>query len=121
MLVLQKGTENRLKPACSQIQNQTTAVCIDLNYTFYVCFTERGSLIRSSLILLDVTFFHVFVVLTVSLQELVPPGEGGGIVSDEVHVVKVMETSAGIERNEMKGVPRDVITTKRKNRHLILL
>lgn len=55
----------------------------------------------SLLILLDVPFFHVFVVLTVSLQELVPPGEGGGIVADEVHVVEVMETSAGIEGNEM--------------------
>lgn len=71
----------------------------------------------SLLILLDVPFFHIFVVLTVSLQELVPPGEGGGIVSDEVHVVEVMETSAGIEGNEMQRVPRDVITTERKNQN----
>lgn len=97
MLLLQKGTEEGLKPACSLIQNQTTAVCIHLNYTFYVCFIEGGCLMSSLLILLDVLFFHVLVVQTVGLQELVPPGEGGGIVPDEVHVVEVMETSAGIE------------------------
>lgn len=72
---------------------------------------------RSSLILLDVPLFHIFVVLAVCLQELVPPGEGGCIISDKVHVVEVMETSAGIERNEMQGVPRDVITTERKNQN----
>lgn len=121
MLLLQKGTENKLKPACSLIHSQTTAVCIDVNYTFYECFTVRGVGGVSSLILLDVPFFHVFVVLAVSLQKFVPPGEGGGIVSDEVHVVEVMETSASIERNEMQGVPRDVITTEKKNQNLSLL
>lgn len=68
------------------------------------------------LILLDVLFFHVLVVLTVGLQELVPPGEGGGIVSDEVHVVEVMETRAGIEWDEVEWIPRDVITTGTEQR-----
>lgn len=68
----------------------------------------------SLLILLDFPLVHVLVVLTVGLQELVPPGEGGGIVPDEVHVVEVMETGAGIERNEMQRIPRNIITTVRK-------
>lgn len=73
------------------------------------------------LILLHFPFFHILVVLTVGLQELVPPGEGGGVVPHKVHVVEVMETGAGVEGNEMQRIPRDVITTGGKKKHLILL
>lgn len=41
VLPLQKGTENGLKSARSPIQDQTTAVGVHLNYTFYVCVSLR--------------------------------------------------------------------------------
>lgn len=62
------------------------------------------------LLLLDVLFQHVLVVLTVGPQQLVPPGERGGVVPDEVHVVEVMETGTGVEWDQVERVPRDVIT-----------
>lgn len=62
------------------------------------------------LLLLDVLFQHVLVVLTVRPQQLVPPGECGGVVPDEVHVVEVMETGTSVEWDQVERVPRDVIT-----------
>lgn len=70
---------------------------------------------RPSLILLHVPLLHILAVLAVGLQELVPPGEGRGVVPHKVHVVEVMEASASIERDEMQRVPRDVITTESRN------
>lgn len=61
-------------------------------------------------------FLCVLVVLAVGVQKFVPPGEGGGVVSDEVHVVEVMETGAGVERDQVEGVQRDVVTTDREVR-----
>lgn len=72
---------------------------------------RRGT--SSLLLLLDVLFQHVLVVLTVGPQQLVPPGERGGVVPHEVHVVEVMETSTGVEWDEVERVPRDVITADR--------
>ena len=54
-------------------------------------------------------FLQVFVVLAVSTEQLVPPGEGGSVVPHKVHVVEVMETSASVKWNEVEGVQRDVI------------
>lgn len=54
---------------------------------------------------------RVSVVLGVRLQYLVPPGKGGGVVPYEVHMVEVMETSSGIERDQMERIERDVIPT----------
>lgn len=68
------------------------------------------------LLLLDVLFQHVLVVLTVGPQQLVPPGERGGIVPDEVHVVEIMETGTGVEWDQVERVPRDVITADRGQR-----
>lgn len=62
------------------------------------------------LLLLDILFQHVLVVLIVGPQQLVPPGERGGVVPDEVHVVEVMETGTGVEWDQVERVPRDVIT-----------
>lgn len=61
------------------------------------------------LLLLPSLFLQVLVVLVVRVQELVPPGEGGGVVPHKVHVVEVMETGAGIERDEVERVQRDVV------------
>lgn len=73
---------------------------------------NRGT---SGLLLLLVSLFlHVLVVLAVRLQQLVPPSEGGGVVPDEVHVMEVMETGTGVERDQMERVPRDVVTTERE-------
>ncbi|KAG7221892.1 hypothetical protein INR49_016918 [Caranx melampygus] len=36
------------------------------------------------------------------------PSEGGGVVPDEVHVVEVVETSAGVERDQVERIERDV-------------
>lgn len=69
---------------------------------------------RGLLLLLLSLFLHVLVVLAVCLQKLVPPGEGGGVVPDEVHVVEVMETGAGVERDQVEWVQRDVVTAERK-------
>lgn len=68
------------------------------------------------LLLLDFLFQHVLVVLVVRLQQPVPPGEGGGVVTDEVHVVEVVETGAGVERNQVERVQRDVIATDGEER-----
>lgn len=59
---------------------------------------------------------HVIVVLVVCLQQLVPPGEGGGVVADKVHVMEVMETGAGVERDQVQWVQRDVITAGREEK-----
>lgn len=56
----------------------------------------------------------MLVVLVVGLQQLVPPGEGGGVVPDEVHVVEVVEAGAGVERDQVERVPGDVVTTERE-------
>ncbi len=56
----------------------------------------------------------MLVELVVRVQQLVPPGEGGGVVPDEVHVVEVMETGAGVERDQVERVQRDVVTTERE-------
>lgn len=66
------------------------------------------------LLLLVSLFLHVLVVLVVRLQQLVPPGEGGGVVPNEVHVVEVVETGAGVERDQVERVQRDVVTTERE-------
>lgn len=58
----------------------------------------------------------MLVVLTVGPQQFVPPGERGGVVPDEVHVVEVMETGTGVERDQVERVPRDVITADRGQR-----
>lgn len=71
--------------------------------------------IQSGLLLLLVSqFLHVLVVLVVGIQQLVPPGEGGGVVPDEVHVVEVVEAGAGVERDQVERVPGDVVTTGRE-------
>ena len=62
-----------------------------------------------SLHLLALMFLQVFVVLAVSAEQLVPPGERGGVVPHKVHVVEVMEISASVKWNEVEGVQRDVI------------
>lgn len=63
---------------------------------------------------------HVPVVLAVCTKQLVPPREGGGVVPHEVHVVKVVETGAGVERDEVERVQRDVITADRKNKKYLV-
>lgn len=68
------------------------------------------------LLLLDVFFQHVLAVLTVGPQQLVPPGERGGVVPDEVHVVEVMEAGTSVEWDQVEWVPRDVITADRGQR-----
>lgn len=55
---------------------------------------------------------HVLIVLTVCLQQLVPPSEGGGIVAHKVQVMEVMETAAGVKWDQVKWVPGDIITTE---------
>lgn len=66
------------------------------------------------LLLLISLFLHVLVVLIVRVQQLVPPGEGGGVVPNEIHVVEVVETGAGVERDQVERVHRDVVTTERE-------
>lgn len=66
------------------------------------------------LLLLVSLFLHILVVLVVCLQQLVPPGEGGGVVPDEVHVVEVVETGAGVERDQVEWIQRDVVTAERE-------
>lgn len=66
------------------------------------------------LLLLLVFFLHVLIVLAVCLQQLVPPSEGGGVVAHKVQMMEVVETAAGVEWDQVKRVPRDVITTGRK-------
>lgn len=63
----------------------------------------------SLLLLLVFSFLCVLVVLAVCLQQLVPPSEGGGVVAHKVHVMEVMETAAGVERDQVEGVPWDVV------------
>jgi len=63
------------------------------------------------LLLLARLFHQVFVVLVVCPEQLVPPGEGGGVVAHEVHVVEVMEASAGVEGDEVERIERNVVTT----------
>lgn len=83
----------------------------------YMCFMQqlrsRCASLRSLLLLL-VFFLHVVIVLAVCLQQLVPPSEGGGVVAHKVHVMEVVETAAGVEWDQVKWVPWDVITTGRK-------
>lgn len=68
--------------------------------------------LQKHLLLLLVSLLqHVLVVLTVRPQQLVPPGEGGGVVPNKVHVVEVVETGASIERDQVEWVQRDVVTT----------
>jgi len=67
--------------------------------------------VRVLLLLLALLFQQVFLVLAVCLEQLVPPGERGGVVAHEVHVVEVMEASASVERDEMERIQRNVITT----------
>lgn len=69
--------------------------------------TGASGLLRLLLLL----FQCVLIVLAVCLQQLVPPGEGGGVVPDKVHVVEVVESGASVERDEMERVHWDVITT----------
>ena len=64
---------------------------------------------------------HVLVVLAVGLQQLVPPGKGGGVVPHEVHVVEVMEARASVEGNQVERVHRDIVTAERERCGLILL
>lgn len=66
------------------------------------------------LLLLASLFLHVLVVLAVRLQQLVPPSEGGGVVPNKVHVMEVMETGTGVERDQVERVPRDVVSTERE-------
>lgn len=66
----------------------------------HACESVKGSL-SVLLLLLICLLLHVLVVQVVRLQQLVPPGEGGGVVPDEVHVVEVMETGAGVERDQV--------------------
>lgn len=73
---------------------------------------NRGS--GALLLFLVSLFLHVFVVLAVSVQKLIPPGEGGCIVPNEVHVMEVMETGTSIEWDQVEWVQRDVVTTERK-------
>lgn len=141
ILLRQKGTEDGLKSTCSPIQNQTTTVQVHLKFTFLcvcvslsaargkaaliVClqFTASSSLLPTKLcvwtehgllLLLVSLFLHVLVVLAVRLQQLVPPSEGGGVVPNEVHVMEVMETGTGVERDQVERVPRDVVSTERE-------
>lgn len=141
ILLRQKGTEDGLKSTCSPIQNQTTTVQVNLKFTFLcvcvsliaargkaaliVClqFTASSSLLPTKLrvwtehgllLLLVSLFVHVLVVLAVRLQQLVPPSEGGGVVPNEVHVMEVMETGTGVERDQVERVPRDVVSTERE-------
>lgn len=141
ILLQQKGTEDGLKSTCSPIQNQTTTVQVHLKFTFLcvcvslsaargkaaliVClqFTASSSLLPTKLrvwtehgllLLLVSLFVHVLVVLAVRLQQLVPPSEGGGVVPNEVHVMEVMETGTGVERDQVERVPRDVVSTERE-------
>lgn len=141
ILLQQKGTEDGLKSTCSPIQNQTTTVQVHLKFTFIcvcvslssargkaaliVClqFTASSSLLPTKLrvwtehgllLLLVSLFVHVLVVLAVRLQQLVPPSEGGGVVPNEVHVMEVMETGTGVERDQVERVPRDVVSTERE-------
>lgn len=141
ILLQQKGTEDGLKSTCSPIQNQTTTVQVHLKFTFLcvcvslsaargkaaliVClqFTASSSVLPTKLrvwtehgllLLLVSLFVHVLVVLAVRLQQLVPPSEGGGVVPNEVHVMEVMETGTGVERDQVERVPRDVVSTERE-------
>ena len=63
----------------------------------------------------------MLVELAVSLQQLVPPGEGGGVVPHKVHVVEVMEARAGIERDQVEWVHRDIVAAEKERCVLILL
>lgn len=77
----------------------------------------RASVCASGLLLFLLSLFlQVLVVLVVCVQQLVPPGEGGGVVPDEVHVVEVVETSAGVEWDQVERVERDVVSTDGKKR-----
>lgn len=135
-VVCRKGTWGGLKSACCPIQNHTALVliqwtytCVCLNCTETVAETVAVLTLRvaaSSLLLANqvcvlperstLLFLleHVLVILVVCIQQLVPPHEGGGIVPDEVHVMEVVETGTGVERDEVEGVQRDVITADRK-------
>lgn len=65
--------------------------------------------LHSLLLLLVFSFLCVLVVLAVCLQQLVPPSEGGRVVAHKVHVMEVVETAAGIERDQVERVPWDVV------------
>lgn len=76
--------------------------------------TEISLCISTQLLRLLVSFLHVLIELAVCPQQLVPPSEGGGVVAHKVQVMEVVETAASIEWDQVKWVPRDVITTGRK-------
>lgn len=67
-----------------------------------------------SLLLLLVHLVRVLVVLAVCIQQLVPPSEGGSVVAHKVHVMEVVETAAGVERDQVERVPGDVVTAWRE-------
>lgn len=73
------------------------------------CSRCSSPLVKVLLSFLVLLFVHEFVVLAVSVEKLVPPGEGRGVVSDKVHVVEVMEPRPGVEWDQMHWVERDVI------------
>lgn len=75
----------------------------------------KGGL-SSLLCLLICLLLHVAVVLAVCLQQFVPPREGGGVVPDKVHVVEVVETSAGVEWDQVERVQRNVVTANRNKK-----
>lgn len=62
-------------------------------------------------------FLHVAVVLVVGVEQLVPPGEGGAVVTYKVHVVKVVEACAGVKRDGVQRIQWDVITAGWKKTH----
>lgn len=94
----------------SSIVCSLAAVCT--THCLFFLPPDRG--MSGLLLLLASLFLHVLVVLAVCLQQPVPPGEGGGVVPDEVHVVEVMETGAGVVRDQVERVQRDVITAEGK-------
>lgn len=54
-------------------------------------------------------FLRVLVVLVVGVKQLVPPGEGRSVVAHKVHVMEVVEAGAGVERQQVQRVDRDVV------------
>lgn len=54
------------------------------------------------------------VVLVVGAEQFIPPGEGGAVITHKVHVVKVVEARAGVERDHVQRVQRDIIATGQK-------
>lgn len=58
----------------------------------------------------------MFLILGVSVEKSVPPGERRSIVAHKIHVVEVMETSSSVEWNQMQGVQRNVVTTRERTK-----